>query len=152
LHNYGEGVDMNEVMDEKILAEAQKSKEIHNELLAVGLLVSGVDSNDNIHLDGADAQGLVPLVLAAHGLSSSSAECIALKIALGETSSEWLAYIGVRKIPIKLQREERFRTETDPVRMNIDDEYTVGSAEWTTALEEWKTLKSQIRTELPYPG
>ncbi len=94
---------------------------------------------------------LVNLVVAAQGKVDGAEEITALKNYLGAESNEWAAYVEARKAPIRVQRAIRYKDETDPMRLKMDEDYTPGSTEWNAALEEWKTAKDLIRADLIYP-
>jgi hypothetical protein len=131
---------------------------LHNELIAVGLLVSGCDSEGNVHLAEPDTNNLVPLVLAAHGQPLASDECVALQAAI--TEAQWLAYQECRKAPTKQTRANLYKETTDPLFMAAMEESTtlfdaveqvynvkVDRTKW----DEWLAAKELIRTENPYP-
>jgi len=52
---------------------------------------------------------------------------------------------------VVLQRRARYQEETDPLFMRACEDYTMGSEEWNTAINEWKIAKARIREELSYP-
>ena len=119
----------------------------HNELISVGLNISGCDSSGNVHLNEPDTNNLAPLVLAAHEQPLTSDECLALQAAI--TEEQWLAYCDCRKQPIRAQRAERYKNECDPLYLKITEDAI--KANTTPDYSEWLTLKDTIRSELPYP-
>lgn len=131
---------------------------LHQELCACGLVISGCDSDGNISLLEPDTSNIMPLVLAAHGQTLSSDECLALQTALSE--SDWLAYCDCRKQPIRQARAEIYKSTTDPLFMAAMEESTtlfdaveqvynvkVDKAKW----DLWLAAKNQVRDENPYP-
>ena len=119
----------------------------HNELISVGLNISGCDSEGNIHFLSPDTNNLAPLVLAAHEQPLTSDECLALQVAI--TEEQWLAYQDARKEPIRAKRAERYKNECDPLYLKITEDAI--KANTTPDYSEWLTLKDTIRSELPYP-
>lgn len=132
----------------------QSLKSLCSELFAVGVTIEGIDADGNISWvtePKANDIKLAELVLKAHETKLASAEAVKLQTALGDKSVEWAAYCEARKKDIKEKREQRYRLETDAIRMQIDDDYDVGSKEWMDAITEWRALRAKIRDELPYP-
>jgi hypothetical protein len=122
--------------------------QIISDLDALGIQCYGV-INGNLMLESEEDRSIADAVCVAYNQLLDSDECLALQLLL--TSEQWLAYLVARKTPIRLQREQRYRTETDPLRMKLDEDFTLGSSEWLARLEEWKSAKAKIREELPYP-
>ena len=118
----------------------------HNELISVGLSISGCDSSGNIHLNSPDTNNLAPLILAAHEQPLTSDECLALQAAI--TEEQWLAYTEARKAPIRAKRAERYKNECDPLYLKITEDTL--KANTTPDYSEWLSLKDSIRSELPY--
>lgn len=98
-----------------------------------------------------DQQELASLVVAAADKQDGDPEIDALKNALGAESEEWAAYVETRKAPIREQRQARYKNETDPMYLKIDEDHTPLSVEWEGALQDWRNAKNQIREDLPYP-
>lgn len=119
---------------------------LHNELVSVGLSISGCDSSGNVHLNEPDTNNLAPLVLAAHEKPLTSDECIALQAAI--TNEQWLAYGDCRKQPVRVNRAERYKNECDPLYLKITEDAL--KANTTPDYSEWLSLKENIRLELPY--
>ena len=119
------------------------------ELQAVGLNIAGCDTSGGISFLSLDEGNVAPLVLAAHGQALASAECQALQTAV--TPAQWMAYQQPRKSTIKRRRIEQYQAETDPMRMSLDEDFTIGSDAWNAALAAWKAAKDAIRVSLPYP-
>jgi hypothetical protein len=122
---------------------------ILTEINAVGISCRRI--RDGIPDVSEDQAELANLVVAAHDKQDGDSETTALRNHLGAESDEWAAYVEARKTPIREQRQTRYRDETDPMRLKIDEDYASGSQEWNSALEAWKTAKNQIRADLPYP-
>lgn len=142
--------------------EIQNVALLHNEIVACGIFINGADSSGNIQISSRPTcpegeeltwtdptDNLVVLCLAAHEKALSSDECLALMAEL--TPEQWLAYQDCRKAPIRQQREARYRSECDPLRMKMDEDHDTNSTEWATALLQWKAAKALIRQALPYP-
>jgi hypothetical protein len=127
-----------------------KFEQVINQLSAVGVSCSSF-SHKNVPIVAEQDQEITALVVAAHDKQDGDSEIADLKTHLGAESDEWTAYVEARKTPISEQRQARYRDETDPMRLKIDEDYTPGSQEWNSALEDWKTAKNQIREDLPYP-
>lgn len=143
---------------------------LHNELISIGLSISGCDSSGTVHIsqrptcpEGEEltwtdpTDNLVALCLAAHGQPLSSDECLALMAAI--TESQWLAYQDCRKAPIRSQRAERYKATTDSLFMAAMEESTTlfDTAEQVynvkvdkTKWDLWLESKNAIRAELPY--
>ena len=120
---------------------------LHNELISVGLSISGCSSDGTVHFIEPDTNNLAPLVLAAHEKPLTSDECLTLQAAI--TEEQWLAYQDARKAPIRAQRAERYKTECDPLYLKITEDAL--KANITPDYSEWLSLKENIRLELPYP-
>ena len=120
--------------------------DFHNELVSVGLIIAGCDGEGNVHLLEPDTNNLAPLVFAAHEQPLTSTECLALQAAISEL--QWAAYVDCRKQPIRGQREARYRTETDALRMKADEDAFKNNT--TPDLSTWVAAKDQIRIDLPY--
>ena len=148
---------------------------LHNELTSLSIPISGCDSegrvdlllqrNKVISIDNGDntfgtqtldedsdefirATMLVELVLAAHEQPLSSTEALALQQACSE--AEWLAYTECRKQPIRNARAARYATETDVLRLKMDEDALPDSEQWLAARDAWILAKNTIRNELPY--
>jgi hypothetical protein len=132
---------------------------IYNELISVGLNISGCDSSGNVSISSRPTcpegqeetwtdptDSLVALCLAAHGQPLSSDECLALQAAI--TEEQWLAYTEARKAPVKAKRAERYKNECDPVYLKITEDAL--KANTTPDYTEWLQLKDAIRNDLPY--
>lgn len=127
----------------------------HSELVSCGLKISGADSSGNIHFMEPDVNDIGPLVAAAHGQSLASDECLALQAAI--TEDQWNSYIAARQAPIKAQRAERYKNETDSLFLKCFEEATVvedgdyyNCKVAKTDFDGWKAAKQVIREELPY--
>jgi hypothetical protein len=123
--------------------------DIFNQLQSVGVKCQQII--DGVPIVVEQDQEIATLVVAAHDKQDGDSEIADLKTHLGAESDEWVAYVDARKAPIREQRQARYRDETDPMRLKIDEDYTPGSQDWSSALEDWKTAKNQIREDLPYP-
>lgn len=132
--------------------------QLHTELIASGLSISGCSSDGTIHFLVPDENNIAPLVLSAHGQPLSSGECLALMDAL--TEEQWIAYQDCRKAPVRAMRAERYKSVTDPLFMAAMEESTtlfdaveqvynvkVDKTKW----DLWLESKNAIREELPYP-
>jgi hypothetical protein len=128
------------------------AKQFQNLLEVVGVYPTSVGSDGVVYAwSSIPNEPLAALVFASIDKPLTSPECLALQKMLGPESPEWAAYVAERDRPIKEQREQRYRSETDPLRMKLDEDFTIGSPEWLAGLEEWKLAKAKIREELPYP-
>jgi len=132
----------------------------NQELLAVGLNISGCDSSGNVTFASPDVNGIAPLVLAAHQQSLASAQCAALQAAV--TSTQWTAYQAARKVTVAQQREALYKAQTDPMLL-ASFESTAGAQDVvingqsyrcpsTAGLSAWQAAKDAIRATLPYPA
>ena len=121
---------------------------LYKELASIGLFVAGFDVEMNVQLLEPDTNNLVPLVLSAHSQPLSSDACQSLKQAI--TTDQWDKYCEARNEPIRQQRNTRYRNETDPMRLSLDDKHEIGSEEWLAGLTNWKAAKQAIRESLSY--
>jgi hypothetical protein len=144
-----------EILDQLALKEMTR---FHGELIAAGVEFTGVDSNDILSdLNPAHAS-LAALVIAAKGKALASTECQAVKTALGEASSQWVAYQAVRNAWAEHQRTEKLLVEV--VTMIAELFYTavynnaglpVGVPKFNmTKLQEAKTRIDEIKAQYPY--
>lgn len=120
-----------------------------DELKAVGLTCSRI--RDGVPDVSEEQKELANLVVAAENKEDGDPDLTALKNHLGVESDQWAAYVEARKAPISEQRQTKYRAETDPMRLKIDEDYEPGSQEWADALQEWRNAKDLIRADLPYP-
>ena len=122
--------------------------DIMSHLQAVGCNIQGCDCDGNVSWVGEPNESLAALVWAAHEQPLISTECLALQAAI--TNERWLAYVDCRKAPIRAQREQRYRSETDALRLKADGDNEIGSEAWDTAIAAWKLARQAIKDALPY--
>ena len=145
----------------------------HSELTSSGLEISGCSSDGTVHLlsrpsapliDGEpdpnwvdQTDTIIEAVKNAHGMKLTSDECLALQAAI--TEDQWNSYIAARQAPIKAQRAERYKNETDSLFLKCFEEATVvedgdyyNCKVAKTDFDGWKAAKQVIREELPYPS
>jgi hypothetical protein len=129
---------------------------LHNELISVGLSISGCDSSGNISWLGEPNESLAALVLAAHEQPLTSDECLALQAAVSEDA--WVAYVEARKQPVRALRAARYKNETDAMFLKAFEESTRTEdgdlyilKVPKTNFDAWTAGKNIIRQELPYP-
>lgn len=145
-----------------------------NELTSLSIPISGCDSEGNISLlvpynkviqiDNGDGTfgsqtldepsdeyirctTLCELVKAAHGKSLTSEAALALQAELSE--AEWLAFVDVRKQPVRQARAARYASECDSLYLKLIEDSVV--ADTTPDLSTWVAAKNAIRAELVYP-
>ena len=144
----------------------------HSELVACGPSISGCSSDGTVHLlsrptapliegepdpnwtDPTDS--IIEAVKNAHGMALSSDECLTLQALLSE--EQWTSYIAARQAPIKAQRAERYKNETDSLFLKcfesaslVEDGDYYNCKVAKTDFDGWKAAKQVIREELPYP-
>lgn len=133
--------------------------QFHNELISIGLSISGCDSSGNVQISSRPTcpegeeltwvdptDTLIELCLAAHEQPLSSTEALALQAELSE--AEWLAYTEVRKQPIRNARAARYKEECDVLYLKLIEDATVANT--TPDLSTWVAAKNAVRADLPY--
>lgn len=126
---------------------------IQGELVAAGVRCVGVDSDGNISGLNPEDASLAALVLAAKDKAIASAECQAVKAALGSGSAQWTAYQAVRNAPIDTQRMAKYALEVlaQIVQLFYSATYTNGTPKFDmTQLQAAKTRIDEIRAQFPY--
>ena len=58
--------------------------------------------------------------------------------------------IDARNEEIRKQRQARYETESDPIRLDYDEALARGEDNAETLKQEWLASKDKIREELPY--
>ena len=103
----------------------QSTIRLNQELIAVGIVCSGVDSNGQISDLQTGQEVLAALVLAAKDKALSSPECQAVKTALGgQDDPRWIAYKQVRQDIKEQKRNEKYKDKILNILVDAVDNIT----------------------------
>jgi hypothetical protein len=139
------------LLTQEQIEQSEKLQRLHKELEAAGVIFSSLNYAGTLQRLQAGQEALAALVIAARDKTLASAECIAVRTALGGASDpRWIAYAAVRQEPIKRQRLERFINEVLPLLLDLHkdtEEETHGQGKKTLAFKDEKLIAFKSKYE-----